>query len=336
MNNLGKFTIADIGNDFYRIYEFVCSIRHIPFRNMQVYNRDVKQAVVDGETQMTDEIVTNWDYCISPILNFHTSIFPINLTQECVITQPTETELRIIEPKSNSDKSGHWKLIIRCHDDESCLLNVIKALQLYKEDSVNLGATYYFKYDKFIISCEGTELYDVVGLNKPNKYRLLKKEIDGFLQLFNKLNSLDYDNNMRINEALVRLGKSYEMGLMHAPVDILIGLESLYLKDNQEIAYKLSLRAAYLLADTKSERRQIFDTIRKAYRIRSGLVHGNDILSTIKTRTELDMHIQTIFDARTILRKSIRKFLDIIPTSSHNELLNKLLDDNILSGNQSL
>lgn len=58
-------------------------------------------------------------------------------------------------------------------------------------------------------------------------------------------------------------------------IDLLIAAEALFLpQQSSEIGYKFAMRAAYLLEDTPARRRTVFAEMKKAYGIRSKLVHG--------------------------------------------------------------
>jgi len=69
-----------------------------------------------------------------------------------------------------------------------------------------------------------------------------------------------------------------------------IALESLYLNDNSsergELTYRLSLRAARLLAKDFEKRKKIFDFVKKLYGFRSRIAHGEDISRLKKAKDD--------------------------------------------------
>ena len=54
----------------------------------------------------------------------------------------------------------------------------------------------------------------------------------------------------------------------------MIALESLYLRDDKELGYKLALRAAFMLTSSKEEREKIFIKLKQAYSVRGKVAHG--------------------------------------------------------------
>jgi hypothetical protein len=90
----------------------------------------------------------------------------------------------------------------------------------------------------------------------------------------------------------------------------MIGLEALYLPDgNEELSFRLSLRAALLLDSDKIERKLKYYFIRKLYRTRSNIIHGN-------TYTLNQMEIAQLEE---ILRLSIKLWIKDKTHFSKNE-----------------
>ncbi|MFC2013360.1 hypothetical protein ACFLU8_00485 [Chloroflexota bacterium] len=64
--------------------------------------------------------------------------------------------------------------------------------------------------------------------------------------------------------------------LLDRIIDYMIGLEAMYLPDgNEELSFRLSLRAALLLYSDPVDRKQTYYFLRKMYKMRSNIVHGN-------------------------------------------------------------
>jgi len=59
----------------------------------------------------------------------------------------------------------------------------------------------------------------------------------------------------------------------------MIAFESLYLRDEakMEMTYKLAHRASLVLGGNKEKDRQVFSKMKKAYSLRSDIVHGRKI-----------------------------------------------------------
>ena len=71
----------------------------------------------------------------------------------------------------------------------------------------------------------------------------------------------------------------------------MVAFEAIFLKgdEQQELSYKLSLRAAYLLAENARERKDIFDFMHLAYKARSKIVHGERATGEGKIKILLTM-----------------------------------------------
>ena len=99
-------------------------------------------------------------------------------------------------------------------------------------------------------------------------------------------NYLSFGGNVdALRTALERLNRARRAWRYNdQAIDLGIALESILTYSpragdaaNQEIGLRLGLRGAWLLGKTSTERRQVFDHIRKIYDLRSRGVHGRDI-----------------------------------------------------------
>ena len=112
-------------------------------------------------------------------------------------------------------------------------------------------------------------------------------------------------------------------------LDFMIAFEAILLKDDeqQELSYRLSLRTAYLLAETTGERKIIFDFMLRAYKARSKIVHGERAIGEGKNKEFVDK-------VELYLRMSITKILKNQQyKTNHNRFLNTL-DELILTGRE--
>jgi hypothetical protein len=80
-------------------------------------------------------------------------------------------------------------------------------------------------------------------------------------------------------------------------IDYWIALESLFSISNSEISYRVSLRIAAMVGDTPEERVQLFKDMKASYRLRSQIVHGDNL----KGDNVNDLILKT----RTCLRKAL-------------------------------
>lgn len=110
-------------------------------------------------------------------------------------------------------------------------------------------------------------------------------------------------------------------------LDFMVAFEAMFLKgdEQQELSYRLSLRTSYLLAENARERKGIFNFMRRAYKARSEIVHGERATGEGKNKDFVDK-------VEFYLRLSITKVLKEGQYKiNHNKFLNTL-DELILKG----
>lgn len=86
-----------------------------------------------------------------------------------------------------------------------------------------------------------------------------------------------------------------------ALVDLIVAAESLYLSENNELSYRTSLNASLWTDGDAMQRRQVFDAFRRAYKLRSNIVHGST--------AEAEKVTEATRQVKPILRAAIRKAL---------------------------
>jgi len=127
---------------------------------------------------------------------------------------------------------------------------------------------------------------------------------------------------------LYRFHSAYLGPIEERLVDQIIALESLYLNDPQELSYKLAMRTAYSLGNTREARNEIFNNMKKAYNYRSKIIHGNDP----PTREQLRELVPRVEE---YLRQSLKKYLLLLNEgNTMRRIQQELLDDSILEGGQ--
>ena len=141
-------------------------------------------------------------------------------------------------------------------------------------------------------------------------YKLTNNEVEDF-KIFYKRVKKKIDCSKitlkRFNETYRRVSVEDKL------VDYMISFESLYLTDEDisEMGYKLAHRASLLLYREETKRKQTFLEMKKAYSLRSKIVHGKKIKSItipeLKKEYNLPEFVQKIEEH---LRSSIRIFLE--------------------------
>lgn len=121
-------------------------------------------------------------------------------------------------------------------------------------------------------------------------------------------------------------------------VDLVICLEAMYLREDQELAYRLSHRCATILGYGKpaEEKEQVRSFIKAAYSIRSKLVHGEKV-NWERMRSKHGIQFDRIYDfieqTSEYVRQSIRLFLALavkyeLGRSEHQKFL-QVVDSSI-------
>jgi hypothetical protein len=128
-----------------------------------------------------------------------------------------------------------------------------------------------------------------------------------------------------LDESLRRFNSAYRGEFTDRLIDQMIAFESLYIADHGELTYKLALRTAFFLGKNRTK---IFNDLKKAYELRSRIVHGNEPVDDLRLE-------ETIPKTEEYLRQSLRKFLSLSTKYSISEI-RKLLDDNILKNGKTL
>lgn len=113
-------------------------------------------------------------------------------------------------------------------------------------------------------------------------------------------------------------------------IDQMICLEALYAKDSRaELSYRLSLRAALATGTDQSDRRTRFDWLRKAYDVRSDIVHGEELRKIAVGTKSIPLH-ELVSLTEGFVRDSIRFFLSH-PLRENQGCVLHAIDDKALS-----
>lgn len=97
-------------------------------------------------------------------------------------------------------------------------------------------------------------------------------------------------------------------------IDLMIAAETLFLhgKNEGEKGFRLALRAAYFLGTDSASRKQVYDRMRKAYGLRSKLVHGGSDPSLRRFKIELTEKDELINETGSDLFNALHKAINIL------------------------
>jgi len=219
------------------------------------------------------------------------------------------------------------------------LLNLITAFRLCHAGKVAPGPLLDAEADNSISSIADIPPGCVtdVGMLSPkdtselfafgSEYKLRKSDVPQVNELVKHLSELRHKKAPDSLElALERFNSSYYGKLEDRLIDQMIAFEYLYIGDDKELGYKLALRMAFLIGQRPGEissdiqeettRELIFIDMKKAYDLRSKVVHGSKQLE----QSEFE---KIIPKTEEYLRQSIRRFLSLLSAGYSLEELKK-------------
>ena len=155
---------------------------------------------------------------------------------------------------------------------------------------------------------------------EPSRFILTEPEVKEYKALFQEFSqkeSLLQDSSF-LNLALRRFNYAHERKRPEDKlIDYMIALETMYIVDDPgEYGYKIAIRAASLLGKTLQEKERIFLEIKKAYHLRSKIVHGSK-----KVGDKNSVSIQDVSKIEQYVRGSILESIKLIPGKSHSEII---------------
>ena len=301
------------------------------------FNEDIFNSVYGNmERYFYSKTVTRKSICL--LLGFDSEVEEINLKEGLRIRRVSEDEIVELWRRSSwfrglAEFSGFGLLplkyvlelfteALKLSGDEEYIMElesdlefdkVISALRLFKKGWVD----YPFIIQKASPTLSSETSYYMKGskrtvhTNLPFRisYKLSKEETEDLSEFYRRIhNKIDCSEIplRRFNETYTR--RSIEDKL----VDYMISFESLYLtgEEKMEMAYKLAHRVSLLLSTEKEKRKQIFQEMKKAYSLRSDIVHGRKVkkIRIANKEYSLSDFVQKIEEH---LRLSIRLFLEI-------------------------
>jgi len=264
----------------------------------------------------------------SPIFGFRSKIKRLKIDESLLIKAVPEEMRKKLKTKRKKEKddlrlhtlSESSHIIIKESDKgwsdvenfEKNRINITSSLLLLHQGNLLTPHTYLLKKG------EADSKNDVIVFDRhpkwypPSGYVFKQSGIREFKKLFSWIK----ENRSKINVGLRRFDNcsSDILSLEEKLIECMIGLESLYIKDNIELGFKLALRSAFILGRNKKEKLKIFHEVKKAYGLRGNIVHGSlhkiDPRKIIKidNSTEIQFY-QLVINIRNYLRESLLKFI---------------------------
>lgn len=212
----------------------------------------------------------------------------------------------------------------------------VSSLRLYKAGKVGCNIVLVLDRIPFIHFSGGLPniSFPVFG----QKYVLAEVEIEELRKFWNKFKIVDTTKRGLefLDVARRRFNYTYERQKFDDRlIDCMISFESLFLKGGEmlELAYRLSLRSAVMLAEKSNERKGVFLDMKTAYGLRSMIVHGEDLKRIHEVvKNKFDSYKKLSMKMENYLRKSIRTFFEEV---SEEHLVKNIKDkiiDNLDEG----
>jgi len=165
-------------------------------------------------------------------------------------------------------------------------------------------------------------------------YHLVDEEIPKLVEFYSNFEFLP--NTGPIKSALSSFDSSFQRDRFEDRlVDCVTSFEALLLTEESELQFRLALRVAALLGNNSNEREELFNQTKKAYRIRSAIVHGADSQRVVKELKGTKIH-NFVFQFQETLRCALRRYCVLYSTNKEKNTIISELDDLIIkgSGNQ--
>jgi hypothetical protein len=258
----------------------------------------------------------------SPLLNFKTDESEIFLDKNIKIRKASDFEIDILK-----DLKKKWTNIIYSdvllrvrlykdipEDEPNQFLpdarkeieKTITLLRLYKKESIGFNLIVQAYSDEPHYAFSANALFHYM-LWTPAKAKALGETYNFNDEDAEKLKNFFLTFNPKLTSkfqlAINFFNKSYiePYPLRDSLIDLTIALENLFLKKTKmELAYKLSLRMTHLLGKDIDEREKIYRFMKKIYKFRSNVVHGE------KTK---DLSEKDLLKVREYTRESLKYFL---------------------------
>jgi len=153
---------------------------------------------------------------------------------------------------------------------------IISSLSVYKKSTIRIGS-FFSKSKNFWSMFSGIHFSSITNETyiSNDKSILGKKDTNSFIMFWKK-----YNNSVKKNPWLDLAGRRllrmfYKVRIEDRFVDIMIIFEILFLtKGNDELKYRLSVIAAFLLGKNYQEKKYIYELFKLSYDIRSTIVHN--------------------------------------------------------------
>ena len=197
-------------------------------------------------------------------LEQHNSYIPQTMVNESdwVVLIPYK-----MPPNMSATDALFEKIFPKGEHEADVLSDLITTLRLYKRGRVYVWGLTRAKFRNNNWSIEDTSTWTPISsmefVDEPSTYKFSKSDLPKVSSLFQQIRRWREAGILNsINIALERFHSAYHGPIEDRIIDQMIAFESLYLGNEQELTYKLAVRAAFLLRQRKDHRIIIFNNIK--------------------------------------------------------------------------
>lgn len=259
-----------------------------------------------------------------PIMNLETKLDELSIGSNIKMRQLTTKEKQYLQEQTGPFEATRPPLPRHCleitaEDVDPAVKKaypVMCALRILKSNLVGINSFLCLEYSGGLVIRLPSGLEADASLFRINKgiYVLEKNEKTEFLQLFNRISSVD---DKKLILAFIRFNEIYRSQWLEATLlDLTIVLESLYLTGGAEKKFRLCCyMSSAFSSDSERDTKEIWNYVYKMYDLRSKIVHGSGRLPRKisigkgECRTQLSAR-DFVEKIEEYTRQSIRKFME--------------------------
>jgi len=288
--------------------------------------------------------------CSAQMYNFSCDVDEIIIDKEITINRYTEEECKKIWGRGHfwgsrprfPTNPNDFKIKVRFPKEKKSLTagdnrekeaivilkNVLTLLRLFKDYNLRIGPIEVASEQwlpSMSLHISGEHEAMPVG-----QYKLNSSEQGALRELWGKIQRMNLTNVYSLEIALKRFNFVHErIDSEDKLIDIMIGIETLFSESNDEIRYKTSLRTSLLIGKGLEDRKKIFKIMQKAYDLRSKLVHGEQLVATIRVPAPVDLEFpigEFINFIKNYFADSIKSFINLSQNYNQQQIFDRLHD----------
>ena len=284
---------------------------------------------------------------IAPLKNFECETQDLDLGNNLKIRQITEKEFIMLQRLAFNRVNSFSISSLSIHD----IVNIKYVIVIEHEANVNtyggegksiemltsalrINKAGLFHYDIVLVKPKfWRPMGGIVILGRPetkmlfgNTYTLNVQEVNAFKEFWSSFKIFNFSTYKFLDIAIKRLNDTYDRSKAEDKIiDSFVALEAMFLtgSEKSELSYRLSVRIATFLGNSSEDKNHIFSDIRKAYKTRSEIVHGDSAVNQ-NDIAEISPKIEEY------TRRSLKRFLELLSSKSYGSIIDSI-DSNIFT-----